>query len=240
MGYVHIVQVNQTNKINIMLSPRLTNCPECANIPDLLNKINCKLAELGNSLYNNISYMLNKPIAAGDITQLIAYRRILTYKYINPDYAYHYSINRIASKVLILTAGCKVDCNCNSRGTGITSTSTTTSTTTCPPSDVCFSYSTEAIGNTQCTTEKSGFHSGKPYYQLLYDDCTTPFPWGYYVWWNNTLNQWNITTSVGDDSSIKMYNNNPGEYPVSNVTYPWVYVNGQIGEISSTLGECPL
>ena len=116
-----------------MLSPRLTNCPECANIPDLLNKIDCKLAELGNSLYNNISYMLNKPIAAGDILQLIGYKRILTYKYVNPDYAQHYSIAMIASKVIRLTVGCKANCNCNDRGDGLTTTSTSTSTTTCPP-----------------------------------------------------------------------------------------------------------
>ena len=94
-----------------MLSPRLTNCPECSNIPDLLKKINCKLAELGNSLYNNVSYMLNQPIPAGEMLQLIAYKRILTHKYCNPDYVYHYSIPMIASKVIRLTAGCVSRCN---------------------------------------------------------------------------------------------------------------------------------
>ena len=238
MGYVHIVQVNQTNKINIMLSPRLTNCPECANIPDLLNKIDCKLAELGNSLYNNISYMLNKPIAAGDITQLIAYRRILTYKYINPDYAYHYSINRIASKVLMLTAGCKVDCNCNSRGTGITSTSTTTSTTTCPPSDVCFEVFTEAEDPWSCSTELSGIYNGKPYYEILSNDCLTPG--GAFVWWDTDTDRWILSDGVGDDSNIRMYNENPSLYPVSDITYPWVDLSSTIIILSSTLGECPL
>ena len=94
-----------------MLSPRLTNCPECANIPSLLRKIDCKMAELGNNLYNNISYMLNKPIPASDIIQLIAYKRILTYKYYNPDYVNKYSINSIASKVIRLTLGCVSRCN---------------------------------------------------------------------------------------------------------------------------------
>jgi hypothetical protein len=94
-----------------MLSPRLTNCPECANIPSLLRKIDCKLAELGNNLYNNISYMLNKPVPAGDILQLIGYRRILQYKYINPNYAHKYSVNMIASRVIRLTAGCVSRCN---------------------------------------------------------------------------------------------------------------------------------
>jgi hypothetical protein len=94
-----------------MLSPRLTNCPECSNIPDLLRKINCKLAELGNSLYNNVSYMLNQPIPAGDMLQLIAYRRILTYKYCNPDYVHEYSVAMIASRVIRITAGCVSKCN---------------------------------------------------------------------------------------------------------------------------------
>ena len=94
-----------------MLSPRLTNCPECANIPSLLKKIDCRLAELGNNLYNNISYMLNKPIPAGDILQLITYRRILTHKYCNPDYVHEYSIQMIASRVIRLTVGCVSRCN---------------------------------------------------------------------------------------------------------------------------------
>lgn len=94
-----------------MLSPRLNDCPECADIPSLLKKIDCKLAELGNNLYNNISYMLNKPIPAGDILQLIGYRRILTYKYCNPNYVHKYSVKMIASRVIRLTLGCVSRCN---------------------------------------------------------------------------------------------------------------------------------
>ncbi len=94
-----------------MLSPRLTNCPECANIPSLLKKIDCKLAELGNSLYNNVSYMLNQPIPAGSMLQLIAYRRILTHKYCNPNYLHEYSVAMIASRVIRLTVGCVSRCN---------------------------------------------------------------------------------------------------------------------------------
>ena len=94
-----------------MLSLRLTNCPECANIPSILKKIDCKLAELGNNLYNNISYMLNKPIPTTDITQLIGYKRILTNKYYNPNYLPEYSINSISSKVIRFTTGCVSRCN---------------------------------------------------------------------------------------------------------------------------------
>lgn len=119
-----------------MLSPRLTNCPECANIPSLLKKIDCKLAELGNSLYNNVSYMLNQPIPAGDILQLIAYRRILTHKYCNPNYVHEYSVAMIASRVIRITVGCVSRCNEPERcledpcEIDIVANPTTTSTTT--------------------------------------------------------------------------------------------------------------
>ena len=130
-----------------MLSPRLSNCPECADIPSLLKKIDCKLAELGNNLYNNVSYILNKPVPAGDILQLIGYRRILQYKYVNPNYAHRYSVQMIASRVIRLTAGCVSKCNtpepcleesCDvdvvlNPTTTSTSTSTTTTTTTAAP-----------------------------------------------------------------------------------------------------------
>ena len=119
-----------------MLSPRLNNCPECANIPSLLKKIDCKLAELGNNLYNNISYMLNKPIPAGDILQLITYRRILTYKYCNPNYVHEYTVQMIASRVIRLTLGCVSRCNEPERcledpcEIDVVANPTTTSTTT--------------------------------------------------------------------------------------------------------------
>ena len=133
-----------------MLSPRLTNCPECSDIPSLLKKIDCKLAELGNNLYNNISYMLNKPVHPDDIIQLIGYRRILMYKLVNPNYVHKYSIAMISSKVIRLTLGCVSKCNTPERcleepcditivpnptttsTSSTSSTTTTTSTTTLP------------------------------------------------------------------------------------------------------------
>lgn len=152
-----------------MLSPRLTDCPECANIPSLLKKIDCKLAELGNNLYNNISYMLNKPIPAGDILQLIAYRRILTYKYCNPNYVHRYSVQMIASRVIRLTAGCVSRCNeperCLEEPCDVTvvlnptTTSTTTPfvqpTTTSTTTVVTPTTTTTSSTNTSTTTSTS-------------------------------------------------------------------------------------
>ena len=124
-----------------MLSPRLTNCPECVNLPNLIKEVDCKLAEYANGLYNNISYMLNQNVPAGAMIQLIAYKRILVAKLCNPDYACGVSIERIASKVKLLTLGCNV------KPVYIpTPTTTTTSTsTTCVPITTTTSTSTLPI-----------------------------------------------------------------------------------------------
>ena len=80
--------------------------------------------------------MLNKPIPAGDILQLITYRRILTHKYCNPNYVHEYSVQMIASRVIRLTVGCVSRCNTPERcledpcEIDVVATPTTTSTTT--------------------------------------------------------------------------------------------------------------
>lgn len=86
-----------------MLSPRLTNCVECTTIPVLINEIDCKITQLAGNLYNNIVFMLNQPVEASVMIDLLNYRRILTFKYCNPDYAGCFTIPMIASKVKRLT-----------------------------------------------------------------------------------------------------------------------------------------
>jgi hypothetical protein len=127
-----------------MLTPRLTNCQDCHKIPDLLKQIDCKLAELANDAYNDVVFMLGNCIPAYEINQLLAYKRILTFKYCNPHYAGSVSVNDIAGKVIRLTAGCVSRCNeptvCEittccvdvvpNPTTTTTSTSSTTTTTT--------------------------------------------------------------------------------------------------------------
>jgi len=85
-----------------MLSPRLTNCSQCADIPFLISEIDCKLANVSVNLYNNIVFMLNKPINESVISDLLHYKRILYFKYCNPNYAGHFTVNMIASKIKIL------------------------------------------------------------------------------------------------------------------------------------------
>lgn len=85
-----------------MLYPKLTNCTECANIHLLIKEIDCRVLELSNILYNNIIFMLNKSFNSTALFDLLMYRRILTYKICNPDYAGNYTVNMIASKIKFL------------------------------------------------------------------------------------------------------------------------------------------
>ena len=85
-----------------MLSPRLTNCVDCATIPALLTDIDCKLTDLANNQYNNIVFSLNYPVPGVVIGDLLNYKRILAYKFCNPDYASHFTVQMIASKVKLL------------------------------------------------------------------------------------------------------------------------------------------
>lgn len=109
-----------------MLTPRLTNCAECEDVCSLIESIDCKVAEMSVSLYNNVVFMLNKSFNHEVLSDLLNYKRILQYKVCNPDYAGHYTVNMIASKVRRFTSGCVKDCSCRASGTGITTTTTST------------------------------------------------------------------------------------------------------------------
>jgi hypothetical protein len=85
-----------------MLQPRLTNCIECSTIPVLLNDIDSKLNEIACNLYHDLVYLLNKPINGEVILDLTNYRRILTYKFCNPEYAAPFTVEQIASRVKLL------------------------------------------------------------------------------------------------------------------------------------------
>lgn len=85
-----------------MITPRLTNCETCTGIPVLLSEINCKLAEMANNYYYNITLVLNNPDKSEVMFDLLTYQRILTYKSYNEDYASAFTTEMIASKVKIL------------------------------------------------------------------------------------------------------------------------------------------
>ena len=219
-----------------MLSPRLTNCPECSNIPSLLKKIDCKLAELGNNLYNNISYMLNKPIPAGDITQLIAYRRILTHKYCNPNYLHKYSVAMIASRVIRLTAGCVSRCNtlepCLEIPCDITivPNPTTTSTSTISPTTTTTSSSSTSTTTSTTiapttTTTTTVFNFNLPQFvnsiNSCYEQVTSLIP--NIVYFSDNTNPDGPYTSI-DDGCNDMYDG--GNLFNTNLTQLYADISG--------------
>ncbi len=85
-----------------MISQRLVNCVECVTIPNLLSEIDCKLTALAKRQYNNTIFALNYPMQGVVWLDLLNYKRILTYKYCNPEYALDYHLDVIAGKVKIL------------------------------------------------------------------------------------------------------------------------------------------
>jgi len=85
-----------------MLQPRLTNCVDCTTIPVLLSEINCKIFSLAKNEYNNTVFDLNKCIDREVMWDLLLYKRILTFKLYNPDYACRFTVKKIASRIKIL------------------------------------------------------------------------------------------------------------------------------------------
>ena len=87
-----------------MLYPRLIGCPDCASIPTLLTEIDCKIKQMAVSEYNNIVFSLNNPAPKELLKDLLNYKRILTYKFCNPDYADVCDITfaQITSRVKVL------------------------------------------------------------------------------------------------------------------------------------------
>lgn len=79
--------VQLAEKLTNMLQPRLTTCSECTDISVQLSKIDCKLVKLGSLLYGNVTFLLNNSISAVEIFDLLMYKRILTFRQVNPDYA---------------------------------------------------------------------------------------------------------------------------------------------------------
>lgn len=86
----------------MMITPRLTECKQCSEILPLLEDIDCAVFKMSKSAYSNITLMLNIPIDHTAILSLLHYKRILMYKYFNPNYVSNYTVNQIASKVKLL------------------------------------------------------------------------------------------------------------------------------------------
>jgi len=131
-----------------MLTPRLTNCVECADVPSLLESIDCKIFEIAGKLYNNTIFALNRPIDGNVMFDLLTYKRILTYKYCNIDYAGDYTVNMIASKVRRYTAGCVRPCY---DVPDIVTTTTTIAPSTTTTTTIYHTTTTTTTVNNRCT-----------------------------------------------------------------------------------------
>jgi len=90
-----------------MISPRTTDCTECKDILSLIDAINCKIYQTSLVAYNNIVFGLNLYIDQDLIMDLITYKEILTRMYVQPNYNCTFPLSKIASRVRMLTAGCK-------------------------------------------------------------------------------------------------------------------------------------
>ena len=153
-----------------MLIPRSSECIHCSNIMSLLSKIDCKLAELAKAEYNNVIYALNKCVQDTQIGDLLNYKRILTYKAANQNYACEFTVNMIASKIALY--GLK-DCSCAKYGRFVddyTNNSAGTTTTSYPP------QSTTTTSTTININSPLSFYYGIPiclygYGNDCYDVC---------------------------------------------------------------------
>lgn len=114
-----------------MFSPRVTNCSGCSEVPRLIEIIDCKIVLESKKLYENILYMLNSPIDRCLLSDLIHYKRILTYKMCSTeDYAKKFTIERIANQIRSKTPECNNCCNTTTSTTTQYVFPTTTTTTT--------------------------------------------------------------------------------------------------------------
>jgi len=122
----------------------------------LIKEIDCKFAELSQGIYNNIVYALNTVCKVGDMGDLIHYRRILVHRYCNSGYAPGFSNEEIASKVKLMTIGCRAkECFEYPENPTTTTTSTipVTTTTTTTPIPVTTTTTTTAFVAPFVTTE---------------------------------------------------------------------------------------
>jgi len=126
-----------------MLTIKLTSCRECALIPNVINSIECKLASMAKNLYTNIAYMLDKPVEANKMSTLLHYKRILEFKLVNEDYSCDFSVEAIASRVNLLTAGCSC---CEEKRNVVLATTTTTTTAAPIVSFTISNLSTKDVG----------------------------------------------------------------------------------------------
>lgn len=204
-----------------MLSPRLTSCKGSVNVPDLLRRIDCKIAELGNSLYNNVVFMLNKPVPNAEISELLVYKRVLTYKYCDTSYAQscpNVSLDDITSRVIRLTDGCVPHCgeptvceittcpitpvpNPTTTTTSTSSSSTTTTTTLAPTTTTTTTLDCTFTGVIDCNITTTTTTSAPP--TTTTTTSYFPEPFGVpCIWSTNGGNSGNVAVYDFENNTV--------------------------------------
>ena len=85
-----------------MLTTKLTDPENCKDILQTILDIDCKLTSVSKDIYNNLVFALKDKTDPELIGDLLHYKRILTYRYCNKDYAPGVCLEEILSKVKLL------------------------------------------------------------------------------------------------------------------------------------------
>lgn len=99
MVNVQHVSKKRKKKKSQMLTPKINNCVDCNQIPNLLYQIDCALFDIARKYRLNNTLLLNKRINRDSAISLLHYKRILTYKLCNEDYLKCFSVEDIANQV---------------------------------------------------------------------------------------------------------------------------------------------
>ena len=84
-----------------MLQTKLRDCTDCINVLNLLCDIDKKIAFYSCNKINSLTLLLNLPYDKEVLSDLLKYKRILTYRLFYPCYA-DVELQTIVSRVKIL------------------------------------------------------------------------------------------------------------------------------------------
>lgn len=120
-----------------MLNPRITECQNCQNLPELLLQVDCSLQNFLRNRINNETYNVESYYCQDTVNKLGHYKRILNKIRFNKNYISCIPLDKIVFQVKKLLFGDCIPCeDCEqpeettTTSTTVTATSTITSITT--------------------------------------------------------------------------------------------------------------